>query len=237
MSEKKHSEEGFKNLAIAMVNNAKKEIKKINEQTLFQRAELKKRYINEDNENYQKIRVNILSAFNKLLNESLSSTLLFSRKSFLNLKNSLKNELKASVFNVLLENMLNKYSKYTEFIIRKIKDITEKYNQNMEFKVIFNKRDYDYFTKNKDKVFSQNIKISNINTDLEGGFKLLYSNGKISYDYSLRNLINKNSTEIQIEISKLIDESQIKELETDFDHFIQEEKSKINQFMRDYDNI
>ena len=237
MSEKKYSKEGFKNLAIAMVNNAKKEIKKINEQTLFQRAELKKRYINEDNDNYQKIRTNVLSAFNNLLNESLSSTLLFSKRSILNLKNSLKNELKASVFNALLENMKDKYSQYTDFIIRKIKDITEKYNQNMEFEVIFNKRDYDYFTKNKDKFFNQNIKVSNVNNDLEGGFKLLRSSGNISYDYSLRNLINKNSTEIQIEISKLIDESQIMELETDFDHFIKEEKLKINQFMRDYDNI
>jgi len=237
MSEEKYSNKGFKNLAIAMVENAKKEIKKINGQTLFQRAELKKRYINEDNDSYQKIRANVLSDFNKLLNHSLSSTLLFSRTSFLNLKNRLINELKASVFSVLLKNIKDKYSQYIEFILRKIKEIIEKYDKDLEFEILLNKQDYDYFTKNKDKIPSQNIEITNINDDFEGGFKLLHSNGKISYDYSLRNLIDKNSTAIQIEVSKIIDDSQIKELETDFEHIIQEEKLKINQFMRDYDNI
>ena len=237
MSEEKYSNKGFKNLAIAMVENAKKEIKNINGQTLFQRAELKKRYINEDNDSYQKIRANVLSDFNKLLNHSLSSTLLFSRTSFLNLKNRLINELKASVFSVLLKNIKDKYSQYIEFILRKIKEIIEKYDKDLEFEILLNKQDYDYFTKNKDKIPSQNIEITNINDDFEGGFKLLHSNGKISYDYSLRNLNDKNSTAIQIEVSKIIDDSQIKELETDFEHIIQEEKLKINQFMRDYDNI
>ena len=89
---------------------------------------------------------------------------------------------------------------------------------------------------NKDKLSSKNIEFIKT-SDFKYGFRLLISEGKISYDYSIWNLIDKNTTPIQIEISKMIDDSKIKQLEKELIETIQEEKSKIDQFMVDYDNI
>jgi vacuolar-type H+-ATPase subunit E/Vma4 len=240
MTEERQFKESFKNLALAMIENAKNEIKDINEQTLYQRAELKKRYIEENKDISQKIRNNFIDTYNRLLNQSISSMLLSSRKSLLNLKNKLINELKDSIFNVLLEKINNNYSIYIDYVLNMINSISYNFDKSVEIEILLNERDYDYFIKNTDKlksIIKNDIAISNANKDFAGGFKILLSHGKISYNYTLKNIINKNSTLIQVEISKIVDDSSIREIEKNFEEFIENQKLKIEQFLRNYDNI
>ncbi len=178
--------------------------------------------------------------YDQFLNQSLSSTLLGGKQKFLDLKTRLMKELKTTLLNSIKINIENKYPKYIKFLIKNIEKVKKTVDRPQEIELIFNSKDYNYFLQNSEKIqdlFKNPIEINKDNIDFIGGFKISIGGGLISYDYTVDTLINKKSSFIQIEISKIIDDSEIKEIEKEFNIFIQNQKLKIIEYLKQYDQI
>ncbi|MBD3342939.1 MAG: hypothetical protein GF353_27835, partial [Candidatus Lokiarchaeota archaeon] len=74
--EKKELRKNFGELGMFLINKARNEIRNINEQTLFEKAKVKKEYIERTSDRSAKLREKFVSTFNQLLNDSLSSTII-----------------------------------------------------------------------------------------------------------------------------------------------------------------
>ena len=223
-----------------MIDKAQKEINEFNRQTLFQKAEIKKRNIERSQERSIKLKEQFIENYDQFLNQSLSSTLLEGKENFLNLKNRLIKELKISLFNRIEVNIKNNYLKYIDFLLGIIKNIKKTVDRPQAIEVIFNAKDYSYFLENFDKIqdlFKNPVEINKDRIDFIGGFKISLDGGLISYDYTIDNLINKKSSFIQIEISKIINDTEIKEIERTFNSLIQNQKTEIIEYLKQYDQI
>lgn len=223
-----------------MIEKAQKEINDFNRQTLFQKAEIKKRNIERSQERSIKLREQFIDSYDQFLNQSLSSTLLEGKEKFLDLKNKLIKELKTSLFNHIKANIKKNYLKYIEFLLSLVKKIKKTVDKPQAIELIFNSKDYSYFLKSPERIqdlFKNPVEINKDRIDFIGGFKISLRSGLISYDYTIDNLINKKSSFIQIEISKLVNDSEIKEIEKEFNTFIQNQKSKIIEYLTQYDKI
>ncbi|MFX0021544.1 MAG: V-type ATP synthase subunit E [Candidatus Hermodarchaeota archaeon] len=230
----------FGNLGLYLIEKAQKEIDDFNRQTLFQKAEIKKRYIERSQERTLKLKDQFIENYYQFLNQSLSSTLLEGKDKFLNLKNKLIKELKVSLFNNIKVNISNNYKEYIQFVLSLIRKINKTVDKPQAIELIFNTKDYNYFLQNSEKIqdlFKNTIQINKDNTNFIGGFKISLSEGLISYDYTIDTLINKKSSFIQKEISRIVDASEIKLIEKEFNLFIQNQKSKIMEYLKQYDQI
>jgi vacuolar-type H+-ATPase subunit E/Vma4 len=170
----------------------------------------------------------------------LSSTLLGGKEKFLNLKNNLIKTLKTSLLNQIKNRIHDNYLKYLNFLFNIIKRIKNTIDKPQAIEIIFNSKDYDYFLKNSEKIqdhFKTPVEINKERIDFIGGIKVSLGSGLISYDYTIDNLVEKKSSFIQREISKIVDDSEIKEIEKQFNIFIQNQKSKIIKYLRQYDQI
>ncbi len=223
-----------------MIEKAQKEIKDLNQQTLFQKAEIKKRYIDKTLERSSKIRKRFAKNYTNYLNQSLSSTLLKGKEIALNTKNELISNLKITLNSLISEKIKKNYENYIKYLI----DLTKKVNPNIkrhqDIELLLNSKDFDYFMKNYsklEKIFDVPVEIHEDKQEFIGGFKVRISGGLISYDYTIKNLIDKNSVYIQMEISKIIDNIEMKSIENKLDNFIQIQKNKITEVLRKYDQI
>jgi vacuolar-type H+-ATPase subunit E/Vma4 len=191
-------------------------------------------------ERSSKIRKRFAKNYTNYLNQSLSSTLLKGKETVLILKNKLINELKTKL-NSLISDKINKhYANYINYLINSIKGIKPNLKKHQEIELLLNSKDYDYFLKNYSKVenlFEAPVEIHEDQKDFIGGFKVILGGGLISYDYTIENLINKNSVYIQMEISKIIENIEIKSIENKLDNSIQVKKHKITEVLRTYDQI
>ena len=181
-----------------------------------------------------------IDSFDQFLNQSLSSTLLNGKEKFLNIKNNLIKKLNASLFKLIREKMDNNYASYIDYLLDSIKIVKKTVDKPQEIELIFNNKDYNYFIKNFDKIldlFKNPIEINEDKRDFIGGFKVSLVGGVISYDYTIDNLIKKNSSFIQMEISKIINDSEIKEIEIGFEEFIKNQKKLITEYLTQYDQI
>jgi len=68
--------EGFGKLGLHLINQAEKDIKNINQQTIFQIAEIKKKNRERSEDSLLKMKEHFNETFNRLLNNSLSSALI-----------------------------------------------------------------------------------------------------------------------------------------------------------------
>jgi vacuolar-type H+-ATPase subunit E/Vma4 len=223
-----------------MIEKAQKEIKDLNQQTLFQIAEIKKRYIDKTVERSSKIRKRFAKNYTNYLNQSLSSTLLKGKETVLKLKNKLINELKTKLNSLISEKINKHYANYIIYLINSMKSVKPNIKRHQEIELLLNSKDYDYFLKNYSKIensFEVPVEIHEDQKDFIGGFKVILGGGLISYDYTIENLINKNSVYIQMEISKIIENIEIKSIENKFDNLIQVQKHKITEVLRIYDQI
>lgn len=223
-----------------MIEKAQKEIMDLNQQTLFQKAEIKKRYIDKTLERSSKIRRRFAKNYTNYLNQSLSSTLLKGKEIVLIIKNKLINNLKTTLNSLINEKINNNYANYIKYLIDSIKNVKPNIEKHKDIELLLNSKDYDYFLKNFSKLenlFEVLVEIHEDKKDFIGGFKVTLGGGLISYDYTIKNLIDKNSVFIQMEISKIIDNIEIKSIENKFDNFIQVQKSKITEVLRKYDQI
>ena len=223
-----------------MIEKAQKEIMDLNQQTLFQKAEIKKRYIDKTLERSSKIRKRFAKNYTNYLNQSLSSTLLKGKEIVLIIKNKLINNLKTTLNSLINEKINNNYANYIKYLIDSIKKVKPNIEKHKDIELLLNSKDYDYFLKNFSKLenlFEVLVEIHEDKKDFIGGFKVTLGGGLISYDYTIKNLIDKNSVFIQMEISKIIENIEIKSIENKFDNFIQVQKSKITEVLRKFDQI
>ncbi|MFX1388848.1 MAG: V-type ATP synthase subunit E [Promethearchaeota archaeon] len=227
-------------MGIYLIEKAQKEIEEFNKQTLFQKAEIKKRNLERSQERAQKLKEQFIENYNQFLNQSLSTTLLEGKEKFLNLKNSLIKTLKNNLLNHLKNRINDNYMNYLDFLFNNINSIKNNIDKPQAIEIIFNSKEYNYFIKNPEKLqgqFKNPVEINKDNIDFIGGFKVSLGTGVISYDYTIDNLIDKKSSFIQKEISQIIDDSEIKEIENKFNIFIQNQKSKIDEYIKQYDQI
>jgi len=223
-----------------MIEKAQKEIMDLNQQTLFQKAEIKKRYIDKTLERSSKIRRRFAKNYTNYLNQSLSSTLLKGKEIVLIIKNKLINNLKTTLNSLINEKINNNYANYIKYLIDSIKNVKPNIEKHKDIELLLNSKDYDYFLKNFSKLenlFEVPVEIHEDKKDFIGGFKVTLGGGLISYDNTIKNLIDKNSVFIQMEISKIIDNIEIKSIENKFDNFLQVQKNKITEVLRRYDQI
>ena len=216
------------------------EIKDLNQKTLFQKAEIKKRYFERSQERSIRLRSHLIGTFEHFLNQSLSSTLLKGKEKFLIIKNNMIKELKLNLFNLLKNKIANNYSDYVKSLLKSIEKVKKTIDKPQEIEIIFNSNDYDYFIKNFDKLldlFKNPVEINKDQREFIGGFKISLTGGMISYDYTIDNLIDKASSFIQMEIAKIIDDSEIKEIEKEFEDFINIQKEKITEYLKFYEQI
>jgi len=230
----------YGNLGFYLIEKAQKEIDEFNRQTLFQKAEIKKRNLERSQDRSIKLKEQFIENYDQFLNQFLSSTLLEGKEKFLKLKNTLIKTLKIKLFNRIKNKISNNYLDYIEFLLNIIKSVKNTVDKPQAIELIFNSKDYSYFLENSEKIqdhFKNPVEINKDRVEFIGGFKISLDNGIISYDYTIDNLINKKSSFIQIEISKIIDDSEIKEIEKEFNKFIQNQKSKIEEYLKQYDQI
>jgi len=240
ISEEKEFKKQLGNLGRYLIEKAQNEIKELNQKTLFQKAEIKKRFIERSDDRAIKLKQHFIDSYHQFLNQSLSSTLLNGKEKFLNIKNNLIKKLNASLFKLIREKMDNNYASYIDYLLDSIKNVKKTIDKPQEIELIFNHKDYNYFIKNFDKIvdlFKNPIEINEDKRDFIGGFKVSLVGGVISYDYTIDNLINKNSSFIQMEISKIINDSEIKEIEIEFEEFIKNKKKLITEYLTQYDQI
>ena len=240
ISEEKELKKSFGKLGLYLIEKAQKEIKEFNQQTLFQRAEIKKKFFERSNERSLRLREHFIENYDHFLNQSLSSTFLKGKEKFLNLKNRLVKELKRSLSELIEGRIEKNYSKYIEFLLKNIREIKKTIDKPQDIELIFNSKDYNYLLKNYGKIqdlFKNPVEINQDRIGFIGGFKISLVGGTISYDYTIDNLINIKSSFIQIEISKIVDDSEIKQIEQNFNNFIQNQKKKITGYLTQYDQI
>ena len=223
-----------------MIDKAENEIKELNQKTLFQKAEIKKRFLERSNERSLRLKNHFNENYDQFLNQSLSTTLLKGKEKFLYLKNNLISTLKTTLINLINVELEKKYSAYIKYLLNSITKITKSIDKPQEIELIFNHKDYNYFIKNFDKIldiFKNPVEINEDRYDFIGGFKISLVGGVISYDYTIDNLIDKNSSFIQMEIAKILDDTEIKETEKQYEEFIEEQKKKITEYLVQYDQI
>lgn len=232
--------ERFGNLGLYLVNKAQEEIKEFNRQNLFQKAEIRKKYLERSNESFIRVKNHFVEAYNQYLNNSLSSTLLELKEKELDLKNNLLRELENSIYELLKEKIKTKYEDYVKYLLDYFKDKIDFIDKPTKIELLFNYQDFAYFSKNSKKIdnlFKNSFVIKEAPGEFIGGFKVILSDGDISYDYSLDNLITKNSNYVQKKLFKILTETGIKEIERDFEEFIQTQKLGLEGHLKKYDRI
>ena len=223
-----------------LINQAENDIKNINQQTLFQIAEAKKKNKERIRDSSLKMKEHFNETSNKLLNSSLSSTLLKTKEEVLKSKNKLKLELISDLTELINDKIKNNYTNYTNFIIRTLESIKYIIDKPPEIKITLNSRDYEFFSKNVElieKIFKNKVKITKSEKNFTGGFICVVLSGKISYNYTIENQLKKHISIIEIEFSKIFSgsESDIKKLENDYVHFIQNQKLALDSYLKDYE--
>ncbi|MFW9998691.1 MAG: V-type ATP synthase subunit E [Candidatus Hodarchaeota archaeon] len=199
-----------------------------------------KRFLERSNERSQRLKSHLIETYEQFLNQSLSSTLLEGKNKFLGLKNNLIQELKKSLF-ILIENKIKKnYSGYIDYLLKSIEEVKNTMDKAHSIEILFNSKDYNYFIKNFDKIgnlFKDPVEINKDLRDFIGGFKISLIGGIISYDYTINNLIDKASPFIQNKVTKIIDDSEIKEIEKEYEKFINKQRGKITEYLKYYEQI
>ncbi|MFX1344771.1 MAG: V-type ATP synthase subunit E family protein [Promethearchaeota archaeon] len=222
------------------MNKAKDEIKIMDEQTLFQIAEIKKRYRERIEDSSLKIKNNFIETYNKRLNNALSSTLLKIKEETLNVKNELISNLIIDLNRELEKKIKDNYAKYIQFLLEIFKSIKHLIDKPPEIVINLNSKDYKYFINNFDKIqeiFENNVTLNPSKEEFIGGFRILQTKMNISYDFSITSLINKKRSLIEIEFSKVFSDIylEINEIVQNYEKFIQNQKLSIKEHLKNYE--
>jgi len=156
-----------------LINQAENDIKNINQQTLFQIAEAKKKNKERTRDSSLKMKAHFNETFNKLLNSSLSSTLLKIKEEVLKSKNKLMVGLISDLKEFIDDKIKNNYSNYTSFILKNLENIKYIIDKPPEIVITLNSRDYEFFGKNIqliEKIFKNKVMIEKSEQNFTGGF-------------------------------------------------------------------
>ncbi|MFX0073172.1 MAG: V-type ATP synthase subunit E family protein [Candidatus Hermodarchaeota archaeon] len=240
MSKEKYLKESVGNLGLYLIEKAQQEINEIHKQTLFQKAELRKKFDKQIKKSSMRIRNSFVETYNQFLNTQITTVLLKSKEKILNLKNSLLKEFKITLLNSIKERINSNYSNYINFILNYIKEISKNVDSPPEIMIFFNSKDYKYFKTKFEKLqkfFKNTVSIKEDKSEFIGGFKLLRKNAIVSYDYTLDHLIELQKTLIEMQFSSLIADNEYKQLEIEFEKLIENKKKDILEYLRKYDQI
>ena len=207
---------------------------------LYQKTEIKKNYLKRVNENFIRIKNQFIEAYNNFLNESLTSNLIQAKESILNLKNNFLDDLKHELINQLEEIITRNYSNYLNFLIEKIKSSLEIIDKPPKVIILLNQKDFSAINRDLSKIenlFKNKIEIISSEEDFIGGFKVILEDGKISYNYSIDNLLLKNVIVIEKHLSQIFSETEMEKLQNDFERYIKNKKQEIKEYLKEYDQI
>ncbi|MBY8980574.1 MAG: hypothetical protein KGD72_09300 [Candidatus Lokiarchaeota archaeon] len=232
--------ERFGKLGLHLVNLAENDIKDINQQTIFQIADIKKKNRVRARESLLKMKEHFIETFNRLLNNSLSSTLLKIKEEILKSKNKLMSELITDLTNLIEKKINDNYSNYIEFLLNALENIKHVVDKPPEIIITLNSRDFNFFNNNKEKIvkiFKNNIKLNKSEKEFTGGFICIVPAINISYNDTVENQLKKNTSIIEIEFSKIFSESEtdIKQLENFYLKFIQNQRQVIEEYLQNYE--
>jgi len=225
-------------LGIYMIDKAQQEIKEIHRRTLFQKAEIRKEYLEKKIEGSNKIKTIFIETYTQFFNNNLTSALLKSKEKIISLKNELLNDLKFKIYERIKDKINNNYSAYIAFFLKFMHSIKNDIDNKGDIVILLNPKDYNYFSKDLNKIeknFKNSVIVKQDSKEIIGGFKVNLPQVLISYDYTLETLINKNYVDIEIEFSKLISDLSYKELDDSLVKFIQLKKNDIEEYIKNYE--
>jgi len=157
------------------------------------------------------------------------------KEEVLQVKNRILSEFVEDLTQLIKDKINKNYSNYINFLIKTFKNINQFIDKPPEIIIELNSRDYNYFNNDIQLIqnlFKNKVKLNNLEDKFIGGFKCIQSSEKISYDYTIENLLKKNTSLVEIELSKILSESgvDIRKTEQDYELLIQEQKSVINKY-------
>jgi len=223
-----------------LIEHAKDKIKDLNQEMLFRKAEIKKRYRNRLDSKSSQIREQFIGDYNNILNTNLSSTLLESKNRILDLKNNLIKIFIEDLRDEIEKRIQNNYEGYVQYILNLVRSIKDKDSIPKSSILYFNERDAEYFSSNVEKItniLNKEFEIKETSKVKIGGFILEQIEGEISFDYTIDNIIEDNYSLIEMQFSDIIKDTEIKKLQTEFEDFINDKKKKIEEFLINYDRI
>ena len=213
----------------------------INEKTLIQKASLKKDFLKRIEERSAKIKKEFIEEYDQFLRNSLSKTILQSKEMLLQVKNDLLSDFKKDLINKVKSMIEHNYSNYITFIINKLRELSVAIGFKPSIvEIYFNSRDFKYIQENRNKIksiLSEEIKISQSSVPMIGGFILNLPQNMISYDHRLENLIEKASNTIEQIFSSSYINVDLESFQKEFEEFITNEKVKIEDYLKKYDEI
>lgn len=231
-------------LGLHLIKKAQKEIKEMNQLTIFQKSKIKKRYMEKVIEDYKKLKSLFETTYYKFLNNKLASTYLKIKEDLMDFKKKLIDNLKSDLHNILGEKIKNNPDIYEKFVLKALKTFYQNISTQNEdtlhyIILLFNTNDYKYFHNKFNKIeeiFKDSIEIKK-NGDFLGGFKILFPEEDISYDYSIDQLIQNNSILIEREFNRAVSDSEIKIQEHNFEEIIEKQRDSIEVYLEEYDRI
>lgn len=238
--EEKELKERMGKLGLYLVDKARDLIKDMNQNYLSHKAEEKLKTLDRINENSLKLKDQFIEMYNKLLNSSLTSNLMNANERLRKLKNALIEDLKTELIKLIKIRIKDDYDKYVSFLINKLESIKKFIDHPPNLILHFNLEDYDYFSHHLDKIesiFNNPIILKSEKTPIIGGFRAISSNGRVVFDLTIDNFIEKRYTLIQKEFSEIISDQEIKELENEFERVIKNKRKNIEEYLNHYERI
>lgn len=162
------------------------------------------------------------------------------KESIINLKNNLLNDLKHELKNQLEEIIVRNYSNYLNFLNERIKSSLEIIDKPPKVIIQLNQKDFSAINRDISKIenlFKNKIEVISSKEDLIGGFKVILEDGKISYNYSIDNMLVKNFIIIEKHLSQIFSETEMEKLQINFERYIKNKKQEIKEYLKEYDQI
>jgi vacuolar-type H+-ATPase subunit E/Vma4 len=227
-------------LGMYLIDQARNKIKDLNQQILFRKGEIKKKYRELEEKKSKNLRNEFIVDYNHILNTNLSSTLLDSKEKVLTFKNRIISNFINDLYAELENRIKNNYSDYQSYIIKQIEEIKSEVDNPHEIIIYFNSRDFKFFKNSVNKIeniIGRGFKIEEDPKIEIGGFKLENAKQKILFNYTLESVIQKNYSMIETKFTSIIADSKIKDLQTEFEEFINQKKKDREEILVEYDRI
>ncbi|TXT67595.1 MAG: putative V-type proton ATPase subunit E [Promethearchaeota archaeon] len=230
----------FGKLGMYLVDQAKEKIKELNQQILFRKAEIKKKYREKEVKNSKNLRNEFIVEYDHILNANFSTTILKTKEKILKFKNQIVSSFIKDLHQELVKKIKTNYSNYTAYIFENIVTLNKDLKNKKNTVFYFNSRDVSPFTEERKKIeqiVEEKVAIKEDPKIDIGGFKIELSEKKIAFNYTLKNIIQDNYSIIETKFASLIADSEIKDIQNKFEQYINEQKKKKEDILVEYDRI
>lgn len=220
-----------------LVAKAEKEIKVLSQQNLIQKTATRKKYNSKIVKRINELKNKFIESNIIYLNNILSLKLSKSNSFYMNLKNYLLKKLVANLKTSLMFYIEKSYDRYIKYLINEIVESCRIAESGKQLNIELNERDFQFFrNSNHKKVFDDlHITLSQSKDKFIGGFRIIFTEDLISYDHTIDNLIDEKRAIIENDLSNLISEVNIRDIEDKFNFIVQAQKKKVEDFLINYD--